>query len=133
MKTLKIHSYYKAPKEVTGDNGVRFYFSGVYLHGKVERYCHYDICYPANPEDFSENIRKCTHHFASGDKTYKYLFLDGIFPCIVDDKYYCTAFLWYDDKYKNEHCWQRGLIVLNTDKDMMEDAMLKYNERAICL
>lgn len=133
MKTLKIHSYYKTPEDYFESKRCRFYFSGVYLHGKVDEMCNNDICYPANYEDFPEGIREVTINYDSGPKTEKFLFLDGVFPCIVDDKYECTAFLWFDDIYENEAYWMRGLIVLNSDEESMADAKKKYEERSICL
>jgi len=133
MKTLKIHSYYKAPEEFGKRKAVRFYFSGVYLHGDVESLCNYDICYPANAEDFPEGVREVTTHCVGEDITEKCLFLEGEFPCIVDGEYECTAFLWYDDKYHHTPNWVRGLIVLNTDTESMEYAREKYKERSIFL
>ena len=135
-KVLRIHSYYsEAASNISRRHGdVTFYFSGVYLHGEIEEICHYDICYPANPQDFPDNVRMVTQTFANtGEQTYDYLFLNGVYPCIVDGQYECTAFLWYDDRYAYEPHWQRGLIVLNTDKKAMEDARKKYNERRLCL
>lgn len=130
MAILKIHSYYEAPK----DQEVCFYFNGVYLHGEVEHECGYDICFPANPEDFPTEVRDVTDHFDNaGDVTGKYLFLNGIYPCLVDNKYKCTAFLWYDDKNHHQPWWMHGLIVLNTDKKAYEDAKRKYNERAMSI
>ena len=137
--TLKIASYYttEADRIVNDEKSPRFYFSGVYLHGEIECECGYDICYPLNPEDFPGCVRDILHHFNSGDVIYPYLFLDGIYPCIVDGMYKCTAFLWYDkdavERGSGSPCLQRGLIVLNTDKDAYEDAQKKYEKRAICL
>lgn len=133
MKTLKIFSYYNTPEEYFDRKKCRFYFSGVYLHGEVEALCNYDICYPANYDDFPEGVREVTTNYASGPKTEKFLFLEGVFPCIVDDKYECTAFLWFDDIYENEAHWMRGLIVLNTDEEFMKDARKSYEERSLCL
>ena len=133
MKTLKIHSYYNTPKDYFERKKCRFYFSGVYLHGKVEQMCNYDICYPANYEDFPEGIREVTTHFVSGPETEKFLFLKGVFPCIVDEMYECTAFLWFDDEYKDTPHWMRGLIVLNTDKASMAEARELYEKSAVCL
>ena len=139
MQTLKIASYYtkKANKIANDDTKPRFHFSGVYLHGDIERKCRYDICYPVNPEDFPGCVRNVVHHFWGGDKTRSYLFLDGIFPCVVDGKYKCTAFLWYDKEaveagrdYPHMQC---GLIVSNYDDEYLADAKKKYEERSVCL
>lgn len=137
METLKINSYYSEKAE---SSKVHFCFNGVYLHGEVEYLCGYDICFPDNPEDFEGCVKDITSYCSGGYvSTEKYLFLEGVFPCIVDDKYECTAYLWYnrdnleayferEDKNLN-HSTQRGLIVLNTDKKSMEYAQSAYNER----
>lgn len=144
MKRLKIASYYtpEADEIAKDDTRPRFHFSGVYLHGDIERKCGYDICYPTNPEDFPGCVKNVTHKFDDGEgghyfKTYPYLFLDGIFPCRVDGKYDCTAFLWYDKDaveagydYAN---MQRGLIVSNYDDESLVYAKKQYSERARCL
>lgn len=141
MKTLKINSYYSDKAE---SSKVHFWFNGVYLHGEVDHLCGYDICYPDNPEDFEGCVKDITIHPTNGEPvTYPYLFLEGVFPCIVDDKYECTAYLWYN-KYNLQGYLegeekslysetQRGLIVLNTDKESMSDAQDAYNKRAIHL
>lgn len=136
MKTLRINSYYSPKFVERSKGGVGFLRCGVYLHGEVERLVGYDICAPANPDDFDGCVHEITHHFASGDKTYKYLFLEGIFPCVVDDKYQCTAFLWYDhqalDRLSDDYS-AHGLICLNTDAKSLEYARKMYDERACCL
>ena len=144
MHLLKIASYYteRAQKIANDHTKPRFHFNGVYLHGDIERKCGYDICYPVNPEDFGECVKNITHRFDDengGDhyETRPYLFLDGIFPCLVDGKYKCTAFLWYDKKaveagYNYAHM-QRGLIVSNYDDASLEDAKKKYEKRVACL
>lgn len=143
MKRLKIASYYtsEADRIARDDNRPRFHFNGVYLHGDVERVCGYDICYPVNPQDFPGCVKKITHKFNKPGgyvyKTYPYLFLDGIFPCVVDGKYDCTAFLWYDRElvdngYDVSHM-QRGLIVSNYDDESLAYAKKSYNERKTCI
>lgn len=140
-KVLKIASYYtpEANRIASDDNAPRFYFSGVYLHGEVERLCNYDICYPLNPEDFPEGVVDITTKYSGKPEpvTHPYLFLEGIFPCVVDGKYECTAFLWYDheivEQHKADSNTMRGLIVLKTDEEYMEDAREKYNKRSYCL
>lgn len=133
METLKIYSYYKTPAGFKERENVHFYFSGVYLHGEVERLCNYDICYPANAEDFPGSVREVTTHCTNRDITEKCMFLDGVFPCIVDGKYECTAFIWYDEEYHHTPYWIRGLIVLNTDTRSMEYARKEYAERSLSL
>lgn len=141
---LKIASYYtsEANRIANNDSSPRFHFSGVYLHGDVERVCGYDICYPLNPKDFPGCVKNVTHKFNDLNggyyfKTYPYLFLDGIFQCIVDGQYQCTAFLWYDkDAVENGEDYahmQRGLVVSNYDDESLEYAKKCYNERSLCL
>lgn len=112
---------------------VTWQMNGVYLHGEVERLCEYDICYPTDYKDFKSEVRSVLYDFASGKKFRKHLFLDGIFPCIVDEKYECTAYLWFDEEYINDYCAQKGLIVLNTDEEAREYARKCYSERVPCL
>ena len=138
MKTLKINSYYSDKAE---SSKVHFWFNGVYLHGEVEQLCGYDICFPDNPEDFEGCVKDITVYPVNSEPvTDPHLFLEGVFPCIVDDKYECTAYLWYN-KYdlqaylegeeKNLYSrTQRGLIVLNTDKESISYAQGAYNKRA---
>ena len=137
MKTLKINSYYSENYRDHHNGAVGFLHCGVYLHGEIEQIVGYDICAPDNADEFEGNVHAITHNFANaGPRTYKYLFLDGVFPCIVDGKYECTAFLWYNHEalmYGDDYDYAHGLIVLNTDKESMDYARKEYNERATSL
>lgn len=149
-RVLKIASYYTPLADEIAKEPMRpsFYFNGVYLDGKIESIVNYDICYPANPEDFPGAVRTVKLKFGKLDEKdkcyyeeYAYLFLDGVFRCIVDDKYECTAFLWYDkeeledvDKTNYLSSYNtRGLICLNTDDEALARAYEKYKERATCI
>lgn len=140
-KVLRINSYYSKKAETSK---VHFWFNGVYLHGQVNCLCGYDICYPDNAEDFEGCVKDITVHPANSEPiTDPYLFLEGIFPCIVDDKYECTAYLWYNKYNLQDYLegeekilysgTQRGLIVLNTDSKAQKDALERYNKRSCSL
>ena len=123
MKTLKVCSdpNFKGEPEVTWE------MNGVYLHGEVERLCHYDINYPINFDDFADCVKEVEYDTCNAGKIkLRHLYLEGIFPCIVDDKYECTAYLWMKQEWDRR---QRGLIVLNTDEWGKANAKMKYNER----
>lgn len=132
-KTLKIASYNTDEYDrLVNINAPKFYFSGVYLHGEIEDLCNHDLCHPVNSEDFPYGIITISEPWG----LVPYLFLEGIFPCIVDNKYKCTAFLWYDHNYVKQHKAEhtmRSLIVLNTDKSNLEYALEKYNKRSYIL
>ena len=130
-KTLKIASYNTNEYDrLVNINAPKFYFSGVYLHGEIEDLCNHDLCRPINYEDFSDEIITISEPWGM----IPYLFLEGVFTCIVDGKYECTAFLQYDHddvkQRKVEPHTMRGLIVLNTDKSNLEYAFEKYNGKS---
>ena len=130
-KTLKIASYNtKKYNELARNDAPKFSFSGVYLHGEIEDLCDHDLCRPINSEDFPDGIITISEPWG----LVPYLFLEGVFPCIVDGKYECTAFLWYDHYMIKQHRvdfrTMHGLIVLNTDKSNLEYAFEKYNEKS---
>lgn len=99
-KTLRIASYNTDEYDrLVNINAPKFYFSGVYLHGEIEDLCNHDLCRPINYEDFPDGIITISEPWG----LMSYLFLEGIFPCIVDDKYECTAFLWYNHDDVEQH------------------------------
>ena len=133
-KTLRIASYNTDEYDrLVNINAPKFYFGGVYLHGEIEDLCNHDLCRPINYEDFPDEIITISEPWGM----IPYLFLEGVFPCVVDSKYECTAFLWYNHdnvkQHKIESYTMRGLIVLNTDKSNLEYAFEKYNKRSYIL
>ena len=82
--------------------------SFVYLHGQIEQLAGHDIVDVNQPlENLEDGIYDCTYTHNDGSV------------------HKCNLYMWLVDRF------QKGLIVHVDDSEMNDDALKKYNKRAV--
>lgn len=100
-----------------------------YFHGKLEEMFHYDKGLITN----CKTLGISKPYKEINGTTFPQMYLNDIVRCEIDgveDK--CTGFFWVIDR-DNGNWIQRGLVVLDNDKEAYNDAMTKYNEKRFIL
>ncbi|MCP3678357.1 MAG: hypothetical protein GY889_06290 [Proteobacteria bacterium] len=88
--------------------GTWFSLRQIYLHGAIEDYAGFDLIVKRDNPDVPT----------------------GVYPVVIDVSgvtYDCTAHVW------NSSLGTKGLVVLNTDKENLEDAHLKFLDKSVAI
>lgn len=117
----KLFEEYKIEKDK------EIYCSFIFLHGKLERIVGHDQIDILNPDDF--NVKEDIKRTSCGSSvTLRWLDETGIFDCkVIGVDELCVAYVWTTESYNIDYC--RGFICLKSDKDAIQYAEKKYNEK----